>query len=337
MRIIVLLTILQTVYSYHTLSYKCVAELRPTDTYNISINVHIDNIHIISFNGTNITYLVNNDYVDDILYHDVIHRINKFYKRNIYNYEYSDDVKDNIRLHNNVIKDIKYKLQTLIDINNSSKDIPHVYKSFYECTVNDNGTFISGTDSFTYDDKPYGYVNYSYFWIVYNDKLSIVELRNVTNLEACINYLNNFIEKESNLFTFKIPNTRLLYSEVNDTRILECLSTGFFPSDINIQWIVNGKNITGTKVITSNRTSFIGSSIIHVPPTDGGNYTCVVHHQSLKDDIIVYKIIEANNKIITTEVTISTLSYAIYAATAAIIISILCIIVYILYKHYHDA
>ncbi|AST09391.1 hypothetical protein Murmansk-196 [Murmansk poxvirus] len=339
MRIIILLTILQTVYSYHhTLLYKCVAELRPTDRYNISINVYIDNLNIISFNGSNITYLVHNDYVDDILYHDVIHKINKFYKRDIYNYEYDNDAeKDNIKLHDNVIKDIKYKLQTLIDINNSSKDVRHVYKSFYGCTVNDNGTFISGNDRFTYDDKPYGYENYSYFWISYNNKLSIVELSNETNnFGACINYLNSFIEKESNLFTIKIPNTTLLYSELNNTRILECLSTGFFPSDINIQWRVNGKNITGNKVITSNGTSFVGSSIIHVPYTDGGNYTCTVHHESLKDDIIVYKILEADNKIIT-EVTISTLSYVIYAATAAIIISILCIIAYILCKHYHDA
>ncbi|AEN03762.1 MHC class I protein [Yokapox virus] len=337
MRIIALLIIITHTYTAtnHHLSYHCVAEIWPSDIYNISIKVDIDNLNIINFNNNkNITHLVENEYIDDILYYETIPKIYKFYKRNTYDNE-ENQYKN--KLYTDVVNDIKQKLKLLMSIyNDSTYTTPHVYKSFYECTVNSNGDLIIGNDTFTYDDIPYGNlsVNESYFWFMFNNELTIVKIQNSTNnLYRCVNYLNSFVKKESYIFEPKSPSVELIYSETNNDHILYCLSSGFFPYDINIQWRNNGKNITSDKVILQNDTSFIGSSIIHVPFTDGGNYTCTIHHQSLKEDIVVYRVIDKKYNVIIAEST-DMLLYIIYLSIFVGIAFVILIISYISYKRY---
>ncbi|XP_051572243.1 uncharacterized protein ighd, partial [Myxocyprinus asiaticus] len=96
--------------------------------------------------------------------------------------------------------------------------------------------------------------------------------------------------KQPTVRILRPPNSELNGSQ--DTSLL-CFITGFFPSDISVQWQLNGTQLdvsrfTNSPVVAYTARDYSMHSALILPASqwNEGIYSCVVSHESTKDSII---------------------------------------------------
>lgn len=96
----------------------------------------------------------------------------------------------------------------------------------------------------------------------------------------------------------KQPTVRILRPSDSDLSGLKnpsllCLITGFFPSDISVQWQLNGTQLdasqfTNSPVVAHTSGGFAMHSALMLPASEwkDGMFSCVVSHESSQSPII---------------------------------------------------
>ncbi|KAL0197584.1 hypothetical protein M9458_006124, partial [Cirrhinus mrigala] len=94
------------------------------------------------------------------------------------------------------------------------------------------------------------------------------------------------------------PTVKILSPSDSDLSGLQnasllCLITGFFPSDISVQWQLNGTELdashfSNSPVINDNSGGFAMHSSLMLPASErkDGVFSCVVSHESSQNPII---------------------------------------------------
>uniref|UniRef100_H2ZTH9 Ig-like domain-containing protein n=1 Tax=Latimeria chalumnae TaxID=7897 RepID=H2ZTH9_LATCH len=99
--------------------------------------------------------------------------------------------------------------------------------------------------------------------------------------ETCIQWLKKYVKHQTCVCTVLVPpevSIRARKSENSETLTLTCMATGFYPCDIEVNWIKNGD----TRLVLPNEDrTFQIQKFIEIHAADTNTYSCQVEHSSL--------------------------------------------------------
>ncbi|OCT56326.1 hypothetical protein XELAEV_18000260mg, partial [Xenopus laevis] len=140
----------------------------------------------------------------------------------------------------------------------------------------------------------------------YNSKIPFVQplipsLKALTeHLELQMKYAQEFLKYQkqqvayfTSIFnkTSVHPNVKILNSESNSLTELHCWVYGFYPRDVEVKWIKNGRDEIyseeSAEILPNPDGTYQIRVSVEVTPEEGATYSCHVDHSSLENPLVV--------------------------------------------------
>ncbi|XP_062873549.1 BOLA class I histocompatibility antigen, alpha chain BL3-7-like [Trichomycterus rosablanca] len=210
-----------------------------------------------------------------------------------------EECSDYRKKQNLEMNDTQQHLNTILTFNNSTGI--HTLLRRYGCKIYDNDTteeyekyIFDGEDFISLDLK-------TGTWTPSNDCANtiITKLKLKENIgsrksylkNVCIDRLKEFSSYAKSTLERKVRPEASVFHKHFPRPELVCHATGFFPKEINITWLKDGKkmDVSPNDTLPNQDGSFQKRAVFRVSPEElkEHKYTCVVQHSSLKKDLVL--------------------------------------------------
>ncbi|KAM9446989.1 BOLA class I histocompatibility antigen, alpha chain BL3-6-like [Clarias gariepinus] len=180
----------------------------------------------------------------------------------------------------------------------------HTLQWMYGCELDDDGT-IRGYSHIGYDGEDYITFDLkTKTWIPATPQ--IVMSKQIKNLIAglttegrknylettCIEWLKKYVSYGGETLERKVSPEVSVFHKQSPSPEVVCHATGYFPTPLNITWQKDGEDVHEDvelrETLPNQDGSFQKRSILKVPAEElqKHNYTCVVQHSSLEEDLV---------------------------------------------------
>ncbi|XP_036419421.1 H-2 class I histocompatibility antigen, Q9 alpha chain-like [Colossoma macropomum] len=199
-------------------------------------------------------------------------------------------------------EDFKVSLDIAMERYNHTKGV-HTVQWMYGCELHDDGT-KRGYDMYAYDGEDFLFVDLNTLtWTAPNPKAFITKQKlDATGWEAnyaknyllneCIEWLKKYMEYGRSTLERKVSPEAFLFQK-NSSSPVVCHATGFFPKAVMISWQKNGEDLHEDvelrETLPNQDGTFQKRSVLTVSPEElkENQYSCVVHHSSLKEELVL--------------------------------------------------
>uniref|UniRef100_A0A6I8RSQ4 Ig-like domain-containing protein n=1 Tax=Xenopus tropicalis TaxID=8364 RepID=A0A6I8RSQ4_XENTR len=198
----------------------------------------------------------------------------------------------------------RHKLNFLMGVFNKTKSNGniHIYQRKCACELHDDGTIggyqeiaFDGKDFLVFDKEKVVYVPVtheavmvSHLWNKRYDPTSskkYMETDCIQHMEMYLPYISTDLEK-------KVPRVKISSSESNGRIKLHCRVYGFYPRDVEVKWIKNGRDEIhseeAAQILPNPDGTYQIRVSVGVTPDKNSNYSCLVDHSSLETPMIVH-------------------------------------------------
>ncbi|KAG8449923.1 hypothetical protein GDO86_016556, partial [Hymenochirus boettgeri] len=179
----------------------------------------------------------------------------------------------------------------------------HVFQRKFACELHDDGT-IDGYEEFAMDNQEIVTLDRkrSVFVPVTKEAFSMMMLWNKDYCDAnnhksymeneCIQHLKLYlplIEKDLNKKVH--PSVKISDSVPDGGLRLRCLVYGFYPRDVEVKWVKNGRDEVypeeSPQILPNPDGTFQIRVSVEVTPEEGDRYSCHVDHGSLDNTLVI--------------------------------------------------
>ncbi|XP_064408855.1 major histocompatibility complex class I-related gene protein-like [Latimeria chalumnae] len=175
----------------------------------------------------------------------------------------------------------------------------HIYQRLVGCELDANGNMrgfnqhgYDGEDILSFDKDNLQWTAASQLAVVTKDNWNMnrEDCRDTKYFleETCIRWLKKYVKHQEKISKGKIPPEVSIHarkSENSETLTLTCMATGFYPCDIEVNWIKNGETILydtlSSGVLPNEDRTFQIQKFIEIHAADTNTYSCQVEHSSL--------------------------------------------------------
>ncbi|XP_074091620.1 zinc-alpha-2-glycoprotein-like isoform X2 [Macrotis lagotis] len=193
-------------------------------------------------------------------------------------------------------------MQSIIDYYNDGNG-SHIFKGRFGCKFCDDN-FIKGFWKYQFDGQDFIEFNTTEIpaWIPLDPAADMIKQRWEADPgavyrakayleEECIGTLRRYLELgKAHLQKLIPPKVNLIYYPASRrNKILECKASDYYPDNVNLHWIHDGKllkNEVGNKQSREDGT-YESSITISVPFEKKFEYSCLVDHEALPESLIV--------------------------------------------------
>uniref|UniRef100_A0A6I8QAE7 Ig-like domain-containing protein n=1 Tax=Xenopus tropicalis TaxID=8364 RepID=A0A6I8QAE7_XENTR len=198
----------------------------------------------------------------------------------------------------------RHKLKFLIGFYNNTKSDrdTHIYQSRLACELHDDGT-IGGYQEIAFDGKAlliFDKENVTYVPVTQEAEI-VAQLWNKhydsTNTKLymendCIEHLKLYLPYISTDLERKVPpNVKVSNSESESGTKLHCRVYGFYPRDVEVKWIKNGRDEIhseeAAQILPNPDGTYQIRVSVGVTPEGGATYSCHIDHSSLEKPLVV--------------------------------------------------
>ncbi|KAE8588406.1 hypothetical protein XENTR_v10022517 [Xenopus tropicalis] len=196
------------------------------------------------------------------------------------------------------------KLNFLIEFFNTTKGNgdTHIYQRKAACELHDDGTIggyqeiaFDGKELLIFDKERAVYVSvrqeagmleqlWNKEYNSMNNKL-FMEIDCIKHIKMYLPYISTDLEK-------KVPRVKISSSESNGRIKLHCRVYGFYPRDVEVKWIKNGRDEIhseeAAQILPNPDGTYQIRVSVGVTPDKNSNYSCLVDHSSLETPMIVH-------------------------------------------------
>ncbi|XP_004918997.1 zinc-alpha-2-glycoprotein [Xenopus tropicalis] len=195
----------------------------------------------------------------------------------------------------------KTKLLTDLYNKTSGKDAIHVYQTKSACEMHEDGT-ITAYQEVAFDGKEL--IAYDYqtgTFIPTTPEAQIVAQiwnKNYAKIEKiflekfCTNRLSKYLNAlASDLEKLVPPKVKVSSSESESGTKLHCRVYGFYPRDVEVKWIKNGRDEIhseeAAQILPNPDGTYQIRVSVGVTPEGGATYSCHIDHSSLEKTLVV--------------------------------------------------
>nr|XP_006013516.2 PREDICTED: major histocompatibility complex class I-related gene protein-like [Latimeria chalumnae] len=194
-------------------------------------------------------------------------------------------------------QNFKYNMKILMQRANHTG--VHVYQFMFGCETNNNGK-TRGFDQFGYNGEDYlvfetenaRWIAASQFAVFIQDRLNLNRAGRQDSKDfidhVCTRWLKKFIIYQEKSSISQIPpEVRIIprKSDDDETLTLSCMITGFYPRDVDVNWVKNGEttlyDTQSSGILPNEDRTFQIQKSIEVHPADTNTYSCQVEHSGL--------------------------------------------------------
>eukprot|EP00079_Xenopus_tropicalis_P019242 XP_012808699.1 PREDICTED: major histocompatibility complex class I-related gene protein-like [Xenopus tropicalis] len=206
----------------------------------------------------------------------------------------------------------KARMNFIMDLLNKTHDINHVYQTKAACVLHEDGTVdvyqevaLDGKQLIVFDKDLVEFVPatqeavlLTQLWTKHyanakKDKL-FLENECTQHLKLYIPYIKSYLDK-------KVPRVKMSNSE-SGTK-LHCRVYGFYPRDVVVKWIKNGRDEIhseeAAQILPNPDGTYQIRVSVGVTPEGGATYSCHIDHSSLEKTLVVPFETETKNSNIT--------------------------------------
>ncbi|OCT69258.1 hypothetical protein XELAEV_18040569mg, partial [Xenopus laevis] len=212
-----------------------------------------------------------------------------------------------INAHDKENADIIMMKLIMSSLNKTGDGAFHVFQIKYSCELREDGG-IHGNEDFAFDAKEFmtfDTENPQYLPLVQEAlivtqkwngifaKLKTVYMENVciSHLKFYLSHLKKDLEKKVS------PKVKVSSSESESGIKLHCRVYGFYPRDVEVKWIKNGRDEIyseeSAEILPNPDGTYQIRVSVEVTPEEGATYSCHVDHSSLENPLVTP--FEANN------------------------------------------
>ncbi|KAG9279576.1 class I histocompatibility antigen, F10 alpha chain-like [Astyanax mexicanus] len=182
----------------------------------------------------------------------------------------------------------------------SSSDV-NIYQGYGRCSVYPNGTLkallthaFNGKDFLTFDVDRKSYIASVPQAVIYKRQREAnpvwLEIMASFYKKTCFERLKMFLQHASVHITKKVPEVHLFKSFKSGSSVLACHVTGFYPKEVQVEWIGAGLQPVDGEVIevlpNGDGTYQTRRSVIRPEENpEKHSYSCVVQHSSIAGNI----------------------------------------------------
>eukprot|EP00079_Xenopus_tropicalis_P038070 XP_017951841.1 PREDICTED: class I histocompatibility antigen, F10 alpha chain-like [Xenopus tropicalis] len=198
----------------------------------------------------------------------------------------------------------RQRLDFLMGIFNMTNDNgdTHIYQTKNACELHDDGTIggyqeiaIDGKEILVYDKervvfKPVTHeaVMMSHLWNERYDSTYteiFMEIDCIEHMKMYLPYISTDLEKKVS------PNVQISSSESESGTNLHCSGYGFYPRDVEVKWIKNGRDEIhseeAAQILPNPDGTYQIRVSVGVTPEEGATYSCHIDHSSLENPLVV--------------------------------------------------
>ncbi|XP_041429502.1 major histocompatibility complex class I-related gene protein isoform X1 [Xenopus laevis] len=179
----------------------------------------------------------------------------------------------------------------------------HVYQRKFVCELNEDGTTsgyeeiaLNGKEIIALDKEKVVYVPVMQEALVMMDQLNKRYDHAVDNKmymeNECIQQIKLYLYYLSADLNRKVsPKVKVSSSESESGTKLHCWAYGFYPRDVEVKWIKNGRDEIyseeSAEILPNPDGTYQIRVSVEVTPEEGATYSCHVDHSSLEDRLVV--------------------------------------------------
>uniref|UniRef100_A0A803K181 Ig-like domain-containing protein n=1 Tax=Xenopus tropicalis TaxID=8364 RepID=A0A803K181_XENTR len=198
----------------------------------------------------------------------------------------------------------RHKLNFLMGVFNKTKSNGniHIYQRKCACELHDDGTIggyqeiaFDGKDFLVFDKEKVVYVPVtheavmvSHLWNKRYDPTSskkYMETDCIQHMEMYLPYISTDLEKKVP------PKVKVSSSESESGTKLHCRVYGFYPRDVEVKWIKNGRDEIhseeAAQILPNPDGTYQIRVSVGVTPEGGATYSCHIDHSSLEKTLVV--------------------------------------------------
>ncbi|XP_064408104.1 major histocompatibility complex class I-related gene protein [Latimeria chalumnae] len=191
----------------------------------------------------------------------------------------------------------KYNMKILMQRANHTG--VHVYQRMVGCKTDANGKMraldqfgYNGEDYLVFETENVRWIAASHLAVLQKDRWNFNRAGRQDSNDfldfVCFRWLKKFIIYQEKSSISQIPpEVRIIprKSDDGETLTLSCMVTGFYPRDVDVNWIKNGEttlyDTQFSGILPNEGRTFQVRKSIEIHPADANTYSCQVEHSSL--------------------------------------------------------
>uniref|UniRef100_A0A6I8PKL5 Ig-like domain-containing protein n=1 Tax=Xenopus tropicalis TaxID=8364 RepID=A0A6I8PKL5_XENTR len=204
-------------------------------------------------------------------------------------------------------------MNLITDLLNKNYDINYVFQTKAACVLHEDGTVdvykevaLDGKELIVFDKERQEFVPATQEAVLLAQLLNkqanamedkiFMENECTQHLTLYLPYIKNYLDK-------KVPRVKLSSSESESGTKLHCRVYGFYPRDVEVKWIKNGRDEIhseeAAQILPNPDGTYQIRVSVGVTPEEGATYSCHIDHSSLEKTLVVPFETETKNSHIT--------------------------------------
>nr|NP_001104202.1 uncharacterized protein LOC100126623 precursor [Xenopus laevis]AAI53767.1 LOC100126623 protein [Xenopus laevis] len=197
----------------------------------------------------------------------------------------------------------KHNVKVAMDRFNQSLGT-HSFQQMYGCELREDNS-IRGYSQFGYDGREFIALDTERWVFVPTEREAQISTQKWNSPEVnipeiyknylqnlCIEWLNKYLSYGQVELERRVhPHVRISDHQSDDATELRCQAYGFYPREIDVKWVKNGRDEVHSEaakeILPNPDGSYQLRVTAEVTPSEGDSYACHVEHSSLKEKLIV--------------------------------------------------
>ncbi|KAE8588410.1 hypothetical protein XENTR_v10022520 [Xenopus tropicalis] len=207
----------------------------------------------------------------------------------------------------------KVLMNLIIDLLNKTHDINYVIQTKAACVLHEDGTVdvyeevaLDGKELVVFDKERVEFVPATQKAVLlaqWLNKQAFAMEDKIFMENECTQHLTLYLPYIKSYLDEKVPRVKLSSSESESGTELHCRVYGFYPRDVEVKWIKNGRDEIhseeAAQILPNPDGTYQIRVSVGVTPEEGATYSCHIDHSSLENPLIVPFETEIKNSHIT--------------------------------------
>uniref|UniRef100_A0A6I8SW80 Major histocompatibility complex, class I-related -like n=1 Tax=Xenopus tropicalis TaxID=8364 RepID=A0A6I8SW80_XENTR len=207
----------------------------------------------------------------------------------------------------------KLFMTLIMDLLNKTYDINYVIQTKAACVLHEDGTVdvyeevaLDGKELVVFDKERVEFVPATQKAVLlaqWLNKQAFAMEDKIFMENECTQHLTLYLPYIKSYLDEKVPRVKLSSSESESGTELHCRVYGFYPRDVEVKWIKNGRDEIhseeAAQILPNPDGTYQIRVSVGVTPEEGATYSCHIDHSSLENPLIVPFETEIKNSHIT--------------------------------------
>ncbi|OCT69253.1 major histocompatibility complex class I-related gene protein [Xenopus laevis] len=179
----------------------------------------------------------------------------------------------------------------------------YVYQRKFVCELNEDGTHAAyeeiafdGKEIMVFDKENEMYVPTTQETLLvtqqWNQHYDHAKINKINRGNECVQNIKMYLPYLSNDLERKVPpKVKISRSQSESSTALHCHVYGFYPRDVEVKWIKNGRDEIyseeSAEILPNPDGTYQIRVSVEVTPEEGATYSCHVDHSSLENPLVV--------------------------------------------------